>query len=70
MVYNRPVNAVYMNLPGLKCIDSGKAFNERGFPGPVFSYQRMDFSFPLRVIMARSLLMAAEDGFCKTACFE
>ena len=27
-------------------------------------------SFPLRVSMARSLLMAAEDGFCKTACFE
>ena len=30
----------------------------------------MQVSFPLRVIMARSLLMAAEDGFCKTACFE
>lgn len=34
------------------------------------SFSCMDFSFPLRVSMARSLLMAAEDGFCKTACFE
>ena len=39
-----------------------------GVPPAVFSC--MDFSFPLRVSMARSLLMAAEDGFCKAARFE
>ena len=36
----------------------------------LFVTPRHTASFPLRVSMARSLLMAAEDGFCKTACFE
>ena len=41
MVFHGAINPIYMNLTGLKIIDTCEAFDQRGFAGSVFSHQRV-----------------------------
>ena len=43
-VHDRPFDAVYMDLAGLKLVNTCQALDQRRLPGAVFPHQRTDLT--------------------------